>query len=190
MSQMLLIRCDDESVFSSYIETSQPAPGGCRLALDCRLRAPCVPAFTFNLLIKVNSSLKLRHDFPALRCATAAPRQTAVAAAYTGPKQMRRTRVCVKSFLRWHCFALWRRAQKQEPSIISAAIIPTGTLGIRQHGAGGTCVVRWAAIQARSTTSPKRGLTMAQMPVVRPLALSSSGDTTSAKLLATRMVNG
>ena len=29
MSQMLLIRCDDESVFLSYIETSQPAPGGC-----------------------------------------------------------------------------------------------------------------------------------------------------------------
>jgi len=56
MSQMLLIRCDDESVFLSYIETSQPAPGGCRLALDCRLRAPCVPALTFNLPIKVNSS--------------------------------------------------------------------------------------------------------------------------------------
>jgi len=39
-----------------------------------------VPALTFNPPIKINSSLKLRHALPALRCATTARRQTAVAA--------------------------------------------------------------------------------------------------------------
>jgi len=39
-----------------------------------------VPALTFNAPIKINSSLKLRYALRALRCATTARRQTAVAA--------------------------------------------------------------------------------------------------------------
>jgi hypothetical protein len=79
-------------------------------------------------------------------------------------------RLCAKSFLRRHCYALSRRAQKQEPMKQEPSIITAATLGVPLHGAGGTCAVRWAAIRARSTTSRKRGLTTARMLVVRPLA--------------------
>ena len=82
--------------------------------------------------------------------------RAAVSSLGTVTRQLRRTTVCVESFLRWHCCALSRRAQKQEPSIITAA-----TLGVPLHGAGGTCALSWAAIRARSTTSHERGLTTA-----------------------------
>ena len=64
------------------------------------------------------------------------------------------------------------------------------TRGGLPHGADGICARRSAAIPDRPIILPDRGLTMDQTPVARPLALSSSGVTTSARSLVKRKVNG
>ena len=158
-------------------------------ALVNRERRREVPALTFNPPIKLNTSLKLQRGLPALRCSAQQPRGgNARQGSPLGNQSQAngRTAVCAESFLRSHYFSLSRRAQKQEPRLITAA----PALGIPLHGAGGTCGHRWAPIRVPSTTSPGRGLTTAQMLVVHPLALSSFGGTTSARLLATKMVIG
>ena len=81
--------------------------------------------------LEITSELTLNlHALPALKGAQQ-PRYCSSVAWGAKDYGMRK-----ESFLRWHCCALSPRAQKQEPSIITA-----GTLGVPLRGGGGTSQV-------------------------------------------------
>jgi len=74
-------------------------------------------------------------------------------------------------------------------TVVLMAVITAMPVG-REHGADGSCARKSAAIPDHPIILRDRGLTTDQMPVAQSLARSSSGVTTSARLSATRTVNG